>query len=64
MFNFGVEIGTLRPGAVADITILDVREGPFTFTDSTGMKRTGKQKLQSVVAIRAGKTYVNRSDDV
>jgi dihydroorotase len=64
VFNFGVEIGTLRPGAVADITILDVREGPFTFTDSTGVKRTGHQKLQSVAAIRAGKTYVNRSDDV
>jgi dihydroorotase len=64
VFNFGVEIGTLRPGAVADITILDVREGPFTFTDSTGVKRTGRQKLQSVAAIRAGKTYINRSDDV
>ena len=64
VFNFGVEIGTLRPGAVADITILDVKEGPFTFTDSTGVKRTGKQKLQSVAAIRAGKTYINRSDDI
>jgi dihydroorotase len=64
MFNFGVEIGTLRPGTVADITILDVREGSFTFTDSTGKKRTGKRKLQSVAAIRAGKAYINRSDDV
>jgi dihydroorotase len=64
IFNFGVELGTLRPGSVADITILDVREGSFTFTDSTGKKRTGKQKLQSVAAIRAGKTYINRSDDV
>jgi dihydroorotase len=64
MFNFGVEIGTLKPGAVADITILDVREGSFVFSDSTGKKRTGKQKLQSAAAIRAGKTYVNRSDDV
>jgi dihydroorotase len=63
MFNFGVELGTLRPGSVADITILEVREGQFTFTDSTGKKRTGRQKLQSVAAIRAGKTYVNRSDD-
>jgi dihydroorotase len=64
MFNFGVEIGTLRPGAVADITILDPREGSFVFGDSTGKKRTGKQKLQSVAAIRAGKAYINRSDDV
>jgi len=64
MFNFGVEIGTLRPGTVADITVLDVREGSFTFTDSTGKRRTGKQKLQSTVTVRAGKVYVNRSDDV
>jgi dihydroorotase len=63
MFNFGVELGTLRPGTVADITILDVREGTFVFTDSTGKKRTGRQKLQSTATIRAGKTYVNRSDD-
>ena len=64
MFNFGVEIGTLRPGTVADITILDVREGSFVFGDSTGKKHTGKQKLQSVAAIRAGKAFINRSDDV
>jgi dihydroorotase len=64
MFNFGVELGTLRPGAVADITILEVREGSFVFGDSTGKKRTGRQKLQSTAAIRAGKTYINRSDDV
>src|ERR1700676_5527898 len=57
MFNFGVELGTLRVGAIADITILEVREGSFTFGDSTGKKRTGRQKLQSVAAIRAGKTY-------
>jgi dihydroorotase len=63
MFNFGAELGTLRPGTVADITILEAREGTFTFTDSTGKKRTGKQKLQSTAAIRAGKAYVNRSDD-
>src|ERR1700682_3307317 len=64
MFNFGMELGTLRPGAVADITILEVREGSFVFSDSTGKKRTGRQKLQSTATIRAGKTYINRSDDV
>src|SRR6202171_2878 len=63
MFNFGMELGTLRPGAVADISILEVREGSFLFTDSTGKKRTGKQKLQSAATVRAGKLYVNRSED-
>jgi dihydroorotase len=64
IFNFGVELGSLRPGTVADITILEVREGSFLFTDSTGKKRTGRQKLQSAAAIRAGKLYVNRSEDL
>ena len=64
MFNFGVELGSLRPGTVADITILEVREGSFLFTDSTGRKRTGRQKLQSAAAVRAGKLYVNRSEDL
>jgi len=63
MFNFGTELGSLRPGTVADITILEVREGSFLFTDSTGKKRTGKQKLQSAATVRAGKLYVNRSED-
>lgn len=64
MFNFGVELGSLRPGTVADITILEVREGSFLFSDSTGKKRTGRQKLQSAAAVRAGKLYVNRSEDL
>jgi dihydroorotase len=64
MFDFGAELGSLKPGAVADITILEVREGSFLFTDSTGKKRAGRQKLQSAAAIRAGKLYVNRSEDM
>jgi dihydroorotase len=63
MFNFGTELGSLRSGTVADISILEVREGSFLFTDSTGKKRTGKQKLQSAATVRAGKLYVNRSED-
>jgi dihydroorotase len=63
MFNFGTDLGSLRPGTVADITILEVREGSFLFTDSTGKRRTGRQKLQSAAALRAGKLYVNRSED-
>jgi dihydroorotase len=63
MFNFVAELGSLRPGTVADISILEVREGSFLFTDSTGKKRKGKQKLQSAATVRAGKLYVNRSED-
>ena len=63
VFNFGVELGSLRPGTVADISILEVREGSFVFDVTDGKKRAGRQKLQSVAAIRAGQLYVNRSED-
>ena len=56
-FNFGAEIGTLRPGAEADVSVLELREGKFVFVDSTRQKRTGKQKIEPVVTIRAGKAY-------
>jgi len=64
MFNFGTELGTLRPGTGADISILQVREGTFLFMDTDGKRRTGRQKLQSVAAVRAGRLYVNRSEDL
>jgi dihydroorotase len=57
VFNFGAEIGTLRPGAEADVSVLELREGKFVFVDSGRQKRTGKQKIEPVVTIRAGKAY-------
>jgi dihydroorotase len=57
VFNFGSEIGTLKPGAEADVAVLDLRNGDFNFTDSDGKTRTGRQKLAPVVTIRAGKLY-------
>ena len=56
-FNFGAEIGTLSPGAEADVSVLELREGKFEFVDSTRQKRTGRQKIEPVVTIRAGKAW-------
>ena len=57
VFDFGVEIGTLRPGAEADVSVLDIKEGEFAFTDSYGKTRTGRQKIDPVVTVRGGKAY-------
>lgn len=57
VFNFGAEIGTLRPGSEADVSVLDVREGNFAFVDSSRKTRTGRQKIEPVVTIRGGKAY-------
>lgn len=57
VFDFGVEIGTLRPGAEADVSVLDLRQGEFVFTDSDGKTREGQKKIEPVATIRAGRVY-------
>ncbi len=49
------DLGTLRPGAVADVAILEERRGAFEFTDSYGGTRTGAVLLNAVGTVRAGK---------
>jgi dihydroorotase len=39
------DLGTLKPGAIADIAILDLAEGEFDFVDNYGGHRTGSRKL-------------------
>lgn len=51
------EIGTLRPGALADLAILKLSTGCFTFTDSKNQTRQGEQKLDPVSTIKAGRLY-------
>jgi len=57
VFNFGAEIGTLKPGAEADVSVLDLKDGEFTFTDSDGKTRTGRQKLEAVTTVKGGKVF-------
>ena len=57
VFNFGAEIGTLKPGAEADVSVLELTDGEFTFTDSAGKTRTGRQKLEAVATVKGGKAF-------
>jgi dihydroorotase len=57
VFDFGAQIGTLRPGAEADVSVFELREGNFVFVDSGRKTRTGRQKIEPVVTIRRGKAY-------
>jgi dihydroorotase len=61
VFDFGTQIGTLKPGGEADISIFEVREGNFEFEDSDGKKRSGRQKLVSTAVIRHGELLVNET---
>jgi dihydroorotase len=48
------KLGTLQVGAPADVTVLDVVEGPVEFVDTRNNKRSGKVHLKPVQAVAAG----------
>jgi len=48
------ELGHLSPGAVADIAILNLRQGDFGFWDRAGYNLKGKQKFECEMTIRNG----------
>ncbi len=51
------EIGTLRPGTRADITVLDVLEGDWTFRDCHKVELVGRQRLLPRLVVRNGRTH-------
>src|ERR1700728_45572 len=60
IFDFGVQIGTLRPGSEADIGIFELREGKFEFVgNSPSDKRTGSQMLINKAVVCRGRFFVN-----
>jgi dihydroorotase len=60
MLGMTGEIGTLAPGAVADITVLATDHGRFTLSDSLGEEITASMRLRPEITVRAGK--VSRPD--
>ena len=49
------DLGTLRPGAPADIAVLELRDGSFEFVDNIDGTRTGRQKLVAAAVVMNGK---------
>jgi dihydroorotase len=49
------EIGTLKPGACADITVLDIVDGEIPLTDSEGVTEIGQRCFEVRHCFRAGR---------
>jgi dihydroorotase len=47
--------GTLKTGAVADIALMELKDGEFEFVDNVNAKRTGRKKLFTYAAVVGGK---------
>ncbi|WP_315821551.1 amidohydrolase/deacetylase family metallohydrolase [Paraflavitalea speifideaquila] len=49
------ELGNLSAGSVADVALLNLREGSFGFYDHTGYKMEGSRRFECALTIRNGK---------
>jgi dihydroorotase len=59
VFDFGVDIGTLRPGSEADVSVFELEQGRYVFRDGSGETRTGDTKFISKAVVRRGELYLN-----
>jgi dihydroorotase len=50
-------LGTLGVGAIADVAVLELRNGEFEFVDNVDAKRSGRQKLVTTAAVVGGKVW-------
>jgi dihydroorotase len=48
------ELGTLRPGAYADVALFRLEEGTFPFYDTRKERRDGRQRLRHVRTLIGG----------
>jgi dihydroorotase len=48
-------LGTLAPGAIADVALFELETGRFTFFDTAGAERTGSQRLRNTRTLIAGR---------
>jgi len=51
------ELGTLAPGALADLSLFRPVEGEWHFRDASGGEEIGGTRLEPVAVIRAGRRY-------
>ena len=54
-------LGTLRPGAAADVTLLELVEGPVELEDTVGERLTGLRRLVPVAVVKAGRQAALRA---
>ena len=54
ILDFPARIGTLQPGATADVSVLEVVSGNVNLVDSLGATRVGRETLVPVATVKSG----------
>lgn len=50
-------LGTLQPGATADVGVFDLEEGAFEFIDTDGNRITGNKRLVAALTVKDGRVW-------
>ena len=53
-------VGTLKPGANADVSVFELRDGAFALTDSDGDTITANRKLFARLTLKDGRVWYER----
>jgi dihydroorotase len=51
------KLGTLAPGAVADVAVYELQEGSFDYEDAHGQHITGRHRFVPTLTLRAGEVW-------
>jgi dihydroorotase len=54
------ELGNLRQGSIADVSIFKLKKGDFSFLDTVGKIVTGNRLLKPAGVVKGGKVYSGR----
>jgi dihydroorotase len=54
-------LGTLKPGAVADVAVFELEEGAFDYEDAHGQHITGRHRFVPTLTLRAGEIWWRRA---
>lgn len=57
------EVGTLKPGALADVALFEIVQGDFPFYDVRMQRRDGKQLIRNTLTIVNGRELRRVADD-
>ena len=60
IMGYAGSVGTLRPGANADVSVFELRDGHFDLRDAEGVVVTAKRRLLPTLTLKDGRIFHER----
>jgi len=64
IMGYAGTVGTLRPGANADVSVFELRDGNFELTDSDRNTVIAKRRLLTQLTVKDGRVWYERPANV